>query len=285
MNVHRGVGYAYAILYVVMMVQMVPRLWTYQVEFPARTVAHIMLGITIGVILLVKISILRWFRHFEEWMPVLGVAMLLCTFLLTGLSVPFVLKERALAAAAVGGDVYSAENRARVARLLPEAGFPPEAPLAELSTEPALRDGREVLLSKCVECHDLKTVISKPPLGSVITEPDMYRVSAYLIAITPDLQRSAKKKREQVMAQAEARAAVEAPAAPAPAFDHERARSTFEKVCSQCHELSDVDEEPPTSADEARALIARMVDENGLEASKEELALVEGWLNEKYVKK
>src|SRR5688572_28774251 len=58
MNVHRGVGYAYAILYVVMMFQMVPRLWTYQVEFPARTVAHIMLGITIGVVLLLKIVIL-----------------------------------------------------------------------------------------------------------------------------------------------------------------------------------------------------------------------------------
>src|SRR5690606_23081843 len=65
MNIHRGVGYAYVALYVLMMAQMLPRMWTYQVEFPARTVAHIMLGITIGVLLLIKISILRWFRHFE----------------------------------------------------------------------------------------------------------------------------------------------------------------------------------------------------------------------------
>jgi hypothetical protein len=97
MNIHRGVGYAYGIIYLVMMAQMVPRLWEYQVEFPARTVAHIMLGFTIGVILILKISILRWFRHFEEWMPVLGVALLTCTVLLSGLSLPFVFREQVLA--------------------------------------------------------------------------------------------------------------------------------------------------------------------------------------------
>ena len=74
-------------------VQMVPRLWEYQVEFPARTVAHFMLGFTIGVILLLKVSILRWFRHFEEWMPVLGVGLLTCTVLLSALSLPFVFRE------------------------------------------------------------------------------------------------------------------------------------------------------------------------------------------------
>ena len=41
MNIHRGVGIAYAVVYVLLMIEMVPRLWEYQVEFPARTVAHI----------------------------------------------------------------------------------------------------------------------------------------------------------------------------------------------------------------------------------------------------
>ncbi|MBL8973664.1 MAG: hypothetical protein JNK56_23955, partial [Myxococcales bacterium] len=73
MRLHRVLGWAYAILYVVMMWEMVPRLWHYQVELPARTVVHICLGLTIGVVLLVKISIIRFFRHLEEWMPYLGV--------------------------------------------------------------------------------------------------------------------------------------------------------------------------------------------------------------------
>ena len=65
MNIHRGLGFAYIIVYVLMMTEMVPRLWEYQVEFPARTVAHTILGTAIGVILILKVSILRFFRHFE----------------------------------------------------------------------------------------------------------------------------------------------------------------------------------------------------------------------------
>src|SRR5690349_5699707 len=125
MNVHRAVGYAYLAVYLVMMVHMVPRLWQYQIEFPARTVAHIMLGMTIGVILIVKVSILRWFRHFEEWMPALGVALLLCTVLLVGLSLPFVVRF----GAGIDDGALTATNRARVRELLGGAGFPADADL------------------------------------------------------------------------------------------------------------------------------------------------------------
>src|SRR6476620_400228 len=54
MLVHRVLGYLLAALYVVMMWKMVPRLWEYQVEFPARTAIHITLGFTIGFLLIVK---------------------------------------------------------------------------------------------------------------------------------------------------------------------------------------------------------------------------------------
>ena len=76
MRLHRMMGYAYFLIYLVLMAQMVPRLWTYQVEFPARTVVHIVCGILIGVVLILKLSILRFYRHFEEWMPVLGTSLL-----------------------------------------------------------------------------------------------------------------------------------------------------------------------------------------------------------------
>ena len=133
-----------------------PRLWRYQVEFPARTTFHIVLGFTVGFLLLVKISIIRWFRHFEEWMPYLGTAIMLCTVVLIGLSLPFALRERVLAQRA-----FSRASRARVAMLLPTGGLP-DAILAPLSTESELRLGREVLLGKCTACHDLKTILAKP---------------------------------------------------------------------------------------------------------------------------
>src|SRR5438270_764603 len=72
MRLHRAIGYTYGLLYLVMMAQMAPRMWQYQVELPARTVAHLILGLLIGIILVVKIAILRCFRHLEEWTPYLG---------------------------------------------------------------------------------------------------------------------------------------------------------------------------------------------------------------------
>ncbi len=224
MNIHRGIGFAYVVVYILMMFEMVPRLWEYQVEFPVRTVVHILLGSTIGIILIIKISILRFFRHFEEWMPALGVTLLVCTVLLGVMSMPAFFRERALAEGAVGGGAYSAENRERVAGLLTNAGFPDGVELSELSTRPSLQKGRRVLLDKCVACHDLKTVIArprtpqdwvrtnkrmanKPSLGVTISEHEGHLVAAYLIAITPDLQRSAKSKRADRLDRGEAKKA------------------------------------------------------------------------------
>ncbi len=338
MNIHRGVGYAYAIVYVVMMTQMVPRLWQYQVEFPARTVAHIMLGFTIGVLLILKISILRWFRHFEEWMPALGVSLLLCTVLLTGLSLPFVVRERLMASSE---ETFSAANRARVRQLLAGAGLPAWADLDELASEGGLRRGRRVLLEECTFCHDLRTAISrprtpedwmqtaermaeKPTLGPEVDPLEVQQVAAYLVAITPELQASARAKRAEELGKEEALEAARAledeaagtapadagvpapgdagdagaqPAAPGPTPrpapaprpkrpppDPAAARTTFEAVCSKCHELDDVAKNPPRSVRQTGALIQRMV-ENGMEASRKEIQLIRWYLIETYVKK
>ncbi len=51
---HRGLGLIYIIIYVILMTQMIPRMWTYQVELPARTVIHLVLGLSIGIVYPVK---------------------------------------------------------------------------------------------------------------------------------------------------------------------------------------------------------------------------------------
>ena len=212
MLLHRALGYIYVILYIIMMWKMVPRLWEYQVELPPRSVVHMLLGITIGVLLLVKLSILRFFRHFEEWMPVLGTLLLGFTIVLSALSMPHAFREMALASESTGGDVFSEENRSRVAKLLPSAGLPDEAPIPELSTLDSLRAGRIVLLRKCVVCHDLKTILTRPrspadwvntvermAIKPAFTEPisdkEQWQATAYLIAISRELQRSARERR------------------------------------------------------------------------------------------
>ena len=328
MFVHRAIGYAYLILYIFMMWHMVPRLWNYQVELPPRTVAHLMLGITIGVLLLVKISILRFFRHFEEAMPYIGTVLLICTYLLIGLSIPFTLRESTLR-------VFSDASIERTHTRLQMAGLPPDAPLDKLATRRKLREGQEVLLKKCVQCHDLRTILVrprtppdwvrtvdrmaiKPMIGEPITLEDQWTVSAYLIAITPELQVSAKEQRKQRMQVSQAQNALavltnpdavadevivnpdevivnpdevivnpdgveETDETPAEdAYDPEAARELFEITCSLCHDLSDVDNVPPTSEEETTELIVRMID-NGLFLEEEDIKIIARYLNETYV--
>lgn len=321
MVLHRVLGYLFVILYVLLMWKMVPRLYDYQVEFPARTTAHIILGFTIGFLLLVKIAIIRFFRHFEEWMPYLGTAIMLGTVILLGLSLPYVLQERALAQAAPGGDALSAPSRMRVAALLPSAELPSSAELVSLSTEKGLASGRAVLLDNCVKCHDLKTILAKPrtPSGwwntvermsekpalfAPLSDQAMFEVTAYLIAITPDLQRSAKRRyqenaaREAAVDKALPEAVptppvVAAEIAPASAnvaptaapIDLKKAKATYEAVCTQCHELSDIEAAPPKTAQDTRDMIERMIRENEAELTVEEITLCAAWLDATYVSK
>jgi len=315
MRLHRVLGYVYVVLYLVMMSEMVPRLWTYQVELPARTVMHICFGLLIGTVLILKISIIRWFRHLEEWMPVLGVLLLSFTLLLTGLSVPFALREYGLARSTAGGSVYSEENRERLAVLLPQADLPENADLEEIATPEGLREGRDVLVTKCVICHDLKTILVqprtpsgwwktvermalKPSFADPMTLGEEYLVTGYLIAISGDLQKSVKERKLQEQKKNEAMAgmkqeakdvtaeakegAVPGAALELPPFDEAEATKTYETVCAQCHGLADVDAKPPTTAEECKNLILRMIGENGMEATKDQLDLVYLHMVKKY---
>ena len=306
MLLHRFIGYAYAILYVFMMWHMVPRLWNYQVELPPRTVAHLMLGITIGVLILVKIAILRFFRHFEESMPYIGTCLLICTYLLIGLSVPFTFREAALRTQT---RAFSDEGMARTRKLLENAGLPTEAPLDELASKRKLREGQRVLQGKCVVCHDLRTILAKPRtptnwvslvnrmaikpmIGEPIHEEEEWTVSAYLIAITPDIQTSVRQQRQEQMRSNEAKAAaqiatvaMEAEAATDTApvtYDEAEVKALFEDKCSQCHPFTDVEDYPPRSEEETTELITRMI-EIGLYLEEEEIEMIARYINENYL--
>jgi mono/diheme cytochrome c family protein len=301
---HRLIGYAYAGLYVYFMVGMVPRLWSYEVEFPARTVAHFVLGMSIGVILLVKVSIVRFFKHLEATLiPFLGTGLLMCTVLLIGLSVPFAMREVYLHESTVGGAAFSPENLERLGRLIPKAGFPPDVELTVLTEVNSLKEGREILLDKCVQCHDLRTVLVKPrtpqnwvetvdrmaarAVFNPISDEEQWRVAAYLIAISPELQKSFGQKRSQEHTAEIVKANVAASFGatlwnfPATGIDLATAKGTFDDLCTQCHGLKNLERSPPTTREEVTELIERMM-ENGLEATETELQQVAFFIKETY---
>ncbi len=305
---HRLLGYVYLAIYLYFMVQMVPRMWTYQIELPARTVAHLLIGLSIGAILVVKISIVRFFKHLEATLvPFLGTLLFISTVLLMGLALPNTIREHLLRKGAMSGDSFSDERVERVLTLLPAAGLDDDDLLEELASAQGLLSGRAVLMDKCVQCHDLRTVLARPrtpeawretvqrmadrsTILNAITEEEQWRVTAYLVAISPTLQQTARLQREQQLGNIEAQQRAqgagkivddEALAASIP-YDSEAARSLFETRCSQCHSPVMVETNPPGSDEEAKALVMRMV-RNGLSSTEEELVQIIRYLRETYV--
>lgn len=265
---------------------------------------------------------------------VLGLTILWCTTLLLMLSLPAALHEHSLAHGAPGGDPFGVESQRRVARLLPEAMLPSGTDLRALATADALTAGT-VLLEQCTTCHDLKTILDKPrgpstwadtvarmaekpSLFGAISPLDQGRVTAYLIAITPDLQKSAKRRlgaqTDEDEPPIDAGVADDAPVldagaidatppgdggvsrdagtgvdagvvVPQPvAIDPAQARTTFARKCSGCHEIADIDGNPPRTTAAAASLVKRMLG-NGLKATRRDLALIAWWLDTHYVRR
>ncbi len=288
---------------------MVPRMWTYQIELPARTVAHLILGISIGGLLLVKLSIVRFFRYLEDKLvPFLGVLLFICTLILVGLALPFTFREAYLSNAALEGDMLNAERLERVREQLPKTGLEDENALEELASASGILAGRRVLINKCTQCHDLRTALARPrtpeswrqtvqrmtnrsTILNPISDTEQWQVTAYLIAISPTLQRTLRMKRDLDQQAAESQQAVmsvgqamqEQGMSMTGDFDVDAARELFQTRCSQCHSPVLVEAKPPASGDDALQLVTRMV-RNGLQATDTELATIVRYLTATYAK-
>jgi mono/diheme cytochrome c family protein len=139
-------------------------------------------------------------------LPRFGFGILLGTVILTSLSVPFSLRAHDL-----GGKTADEANLARVRGLMAELDLG-GADLDQVVSPRGLQEGRHVLVSKCTGCHDMRTILVQPrtaarwldvswrmlekpnPFGEEITNADVVAVTAYLVAITPDLQQSRKRQ-------------------------------------------------------------------------------------------
>ena len=299
MNLHRIFGYVFVAIYVVLMWDMVPRLWSYQIELPARTVLHLTLGIAVGAILIIKIMVVRFFKHMESTLaPFLGTALLICTLLLTGLALPYSAREAYLRATAQDGQNFSQDRIDRVTMFLPQIGFEDEAGLLELASAAGLAEGRDVLTRKCTQCHDLRTILVKPRTPEAwhstvtrmanrsttmnpISESEQWSVTAYLIAITPTLQQGVSERREETIEASASRAAVRQSETTLANYDPVAAEAAFQTTCSQCHAANLVDTSTLNTADDVRGLVTRMVG-NGLNADDAELSQIMAYLTETF---
>ena len=302
MFMHRLFGWVFVGIYVYLMWDMVPRLWSYQIELPARTVIHLTLGLAIGAVLIIKIMVVRFFKHMESHLaPLLGTSLLIFTLLLTGLALPYSAREAYLRLTAQDGQNFSENRIARVTKYLPQVGFTDEAGLQELASSKGLTDGRIVLTKKCTQCHDLRTILAKPRTPSAwqktvkrmsnrstvltpISQSEQWQVLAYLIAISPTLREVASEKRALKQKTIDSKQAVnQAKTAVLENYDNDKAKTLFELKCAQCHEPTLVQDSELENRDSVVTLVTRMVT-NGLTASDEELSQIMAYLTRNFAK-
>jgi cytochrome c553/cytochrome c5 len=300
---HRILGYLYVVIYLYIMWNMVPRLWSYQIELPARTVVHLSLGILIGALLIIKLAIVRYFKHMEAKLaPILGSGLFICTFLLIGLVLPFSLREVYLENTALGDQSMVESRVKRVRELLPTAGLKDDKMLDAIASKKGLIAGRRILTAKCVQCHDLRTVLARPrtpqawqqtvsrmanrsTILNPITTNDQWFVTAYLIAVSPTLQETLKQRRRMeeitIKSQESMRSVLKLTGTNDPDYDPTIAKGLFEQKCSQCHGYEQIMLKPPENKTEVIALVQRMVG-NGLTAGESELNIIIRYLTETY---
>ena len=143
----------------------------------------------------------------------------------------------------------------------------------------------------------VKRMAAKPTLGPKIDDYDEAAVTAYLVAITPGLQESVSIKRRQDRQREEGRAAAsalsgEAVAVPAEvaakpeseAPSEEDVAELVESRCTECHDMTDVEEFGGGTEAEWAEVTRRMIEEEDAELTAEEAKLIVAYLAEHYPK-
>jgi uncharacterized cupredoxin-like copper-binding protein len=163
------------------------------------------------------------------------------------------------------------------------------------------------LVSKCVQCHDLHTTRAQPrtpdewrrtvartasrsSVVNLIDEAEQLRVTAYLVAISPTLQQTARLRRDQQMETSRAQTSLATATQAVQEADSEAspvnlavAKEIFETRCSQCYSPVLVEAKPPLDQDAVVSLVSWMV-RNGLRVTDQELEQIIAYLVATFVK-
>ena len=120
---HRSLGYAFVGIYLILAVEMVPRLWNYSPDaWSVSAVVHAVAGLLIGLTLVAKVLILRRFQRLGNKLLIIGSALLLLS---------------------VGA----------VALVAP--------PALKVLNHPGDDQARQIVIQNCTSCHGLSVVAGK----------------------------------------------------------------------------------------------------------------------------
>ena len=259
---HRLLGYTFILLYLVIMSRMIPRLWMYQEELSSRSALHAFLGIAIGVVLLVKVAIIRLFPHFKKYLPIFGITLLCLT--LASLAIPLAL---ALREWHLSRQAHSPAARMLVQQRLSSLPGVSTTDVALFASPDGLAAGREAYLTHCNQCHDTRHILaslrpasewhrtvsrmaekSLTPGYRPIDAKETYSITAYLTAIrgidapapetasSPSANPSSPSHSPMAPAQPTPTPSAQAPAPiPTATVDVAAVEALFAQHCIRCH--------------------------------------------------
>ena len=129
--IHKTGGYLFLILLFVL-VFLGTKYWASAGDLiSTRAVFHIVLGLTLFVVLFIKLSIVRFFKQFMKFLPVMGITLFSLTFILVSVTGGFHIL------------------RSSVSPVLEIQGEIPKAEGTDIS------NGRQIFQNNCIFCHHI----------------------------------------------------------------------------------------------------------------------------------
>lgn len=128
--VHRGMGYVFALIYLVLATQMIPRIWNYEsVAWSATTLIHSLFGLGVGGLLGIKIWILRRAQRHGKKLPYFGWGIVLLSIIVVSL-------------------VYQPVRQGIVRPGVSDGAM----------TQQDAEKARQIVFKNCIQCHGLSVV-------------------------------------------------------------------------------------------------------------------------------
>ena len=160
MKLHRTAGYVFVGLLVVLAVMGVRYLAAAGDSLALRGVLHWTLAVALILILTLKLAIVRTFKQFVKFAPILGMTVITMALLVAAISAGFfaITQRGAPTEEAARGAVEASQPAAEVA---PPAGDP--------------KSGETLFASNCSNCHDADSTESRigPGLAGLFGRPEL----------------------------------------------------------------------------------------------------------------
>lgn len=148
-NTHRAAGYVFAVILVALAVMGIGYLAAAGDALPLRGVLHWVLASALVALFLLKIAVVRWYRQFLKYVPVMGMILIVLVLLVAAISAGFHVVSG-------GSRPSNGARRAETGTIEADDGAARTEPVEAAPSDVAVGDpesGGALFVSYCAGCH------------------------------------------------------------------------------------------------------------------------------------